>query len=276
MLPSCFQLGSVLGNNVFDNTIGNVHGWDDVYPAQNQFGGLDPLNQSALRELQRNNELLSHNTQAHYLSHLHHLQQQLMSQGNPPSSHVSPTNQPPVTQPSSTSTPEVPTTTTVHPPPPSSSGVDTTELLNQVKQTVKESLAEAKATPPMPMPSPPLPPPATDPPPSVFRVPSPPISACGFHGVHSIMCFHFVRSACWQSPQCNQCLCVLRPYQKPQFKVCSTCRPSPSCAFSFCTSEQVSLCIPPISHHHRSQCLCVPVCAIHPPAIHRCNQCLCV
>ena len=39
------------------------------------------------------------------------------------------------------------------------------------------------------------------------------ISACGFHGVHSIMCFHFVRSACWQSPQCNQCLCVLRPYQ---------------------------------------------------------------
>ena len=101
------------------------------------------------------------------------------------------------------------------------------------------------------------------------------ISACGFHGVHSIMCFHFVR-ACWQSPQCNQCLCVLRPYQKPQFKVCSTCRPSPSCAFSFRTSEQESLCIPPISHHHRSQCLCVPVCAIHPPAIHRCNQCVCV
>ena len=102
------------------------------------------------------------------------------------------------------------------------------------------------------------------------------ISACGFHGVHSIMCFHFVRSACWQSPQCNQCLCVLRPYQKPQFKVCSTCRPSPSCAFSFCTSEQESLCIPPISHHHRNQCLCVPVCAFHPPAIHRCNQCVCV
>ena len=25
------------------------------------------------------------------------------------------------------------------------------------------------------------------------------ISACGFHGVHSIMCFHSVRSACWQS-----------------------------------------------------------------------------
>ena len=54
--------------------------------------------------------------------------------------------------------------------------------------------------------------------------------------MHSIMCFHSVRSACWQSPQCNQCLCVLRPYQKPQFKVCSTCRPSPSCAFFFCTS----------------------------------------
>ena len=69
--------------------------------------------------------------------------------------------------------------------------------------------------------------------------------------MHSIMCFHFVRSACWQSPQCNQCLCVLRPYQKPQFKVCSTCRPSPSCAFSFRTSEQESLCIPPISHHHQ-------------------------
>ena len=102
------------------------------------------------------------------------------------------------------------------------------------------------------------------------------ISACGFHGVHSIMCFHFVRSACWQLPQCNQCLCVLHPCQKPQFKVCSTCRPSPSCAFSFCTSEQESLCIPPISHHHRSQCLCVPVCAIHPPAIHCCNQCVCV
>ena len=61
--------------------------------------------------------------------------------------------------------------------------------------------------------------------------------------MHSIMCFHSVRSACWQSHQCNQCLCVLRPYQKPQFKVCSTCRPSPSCAFSFCTSEQC-LCVP--------------------------------
>ena len=102
------------------------------------------------------------------------------------------------------------------------------------------------------------------------------ISTCRFHGVHSIMCFHSVRSACWQLPQCNQYLCVLRPYQKPQFKVCSTCRPSPSCTFSFCTSEQESLCIPPISHHHRSQCLCVLVCAIHPPAIHRCNQCVCV
>ena len=92
--------------------------------------------------------------------------------------------------------------------------------------------------------------------------------------MHSIMCFHSVRSACWQSHQCNQCLCVLRPYQKPQFKVCSTCRPSPSCAFSFCTSEQESLCIPPICHHHRSQRLCVPICAIHPPAIHRYNQCV--
>ena len=84
--------------------------------------------------------------------------------------------------------------------------------------------------------------------------------------MHSIMCFHFVRSACWQSPQCNQCLCVLRPYQKPQFKVCSTCRPSPSCAFSFCTSEQESLCIPPISIHQPSpsqsvlvrSSLCIP------------------
>ena len=37
-----------------------------------------------------------------------------------------------------------------------------------------------------------------------------------------------------------------------------------------------SLCIPPISHHHRNQRLCVPVCAFHPPAIHRCNQCVCV
>ena len=94
--------------------------------------------------------------------------------------------------------------------------------------------------------------------------------------MHSIMCFHSVRSACWQSHQCNQCLCVLHPCQKPQFKVCSTCRPSPGCAFYFCTSEQESLCILPISHHHRSQCLCIPVCAIHPPAIHRCNQCVCV
>ena len=67
------------------------------------------------------------------------------------------------------------------------------------------------------------------------------ISACGFHGVHSIMCFHSVRSACWQSPQCNQCPCVLRLHQKPQSKVCSTCWPSPSCAFYFCTSEQESL-----------------------------------
>ena len=102
------------------------------------------------------------------------------------------------------------------------------------------------------------------------------ISACGFHGVHSIMCFHSVRSACWQPHQCNQCLCALRLHQKSQSKVCSTCWPSPSCAFSFCTSEQESLCIPPISHHHRSQCWCIPVCAIHPPAIHRCNQCVCV
>ena len=75
------------------------------------------------------------------------------------------------------------------------------------------------------------------------------ISACGFHGVHSITCFHSVRSACWQSHQCNQCR--------------STCRPSPSCAFYFCTSEQESLCIPPISHHQRNQCLygsslCIP------------------
>ena len=97
---------------------------------------------------------------------------------------------------------------------------------------------------------------------------------CAFHYVLPFC--HSVRSACWQSPQCNQCLCVLRPYQKPQFKVCSTCRPSPSCAFYFCTSEQESLCIPPISHHHRNQCLCILVCAIHAPAIHRCNQCVCV
>ena len=26
--------------------------------------------------------------------------------------------------------------------------------------------------------------------------------------MHSIMCFHSVRSASWQSSQCNQCLCV--------------------------------------------------------------------
>ena len=90
------------------------------------------------------------------------------------------------------------------------------------------------------------------------------------------MCFHSVRSACWQSHQCNQGLCVLHPCQKPQFKVCSTCRPSPGCAFYFCTSEQESLCILPISHYHRNQCLYVPVCAFHPPAIHRCNQCVCV
>ena len=100
------------------------------------------------------------------------------------------------------------------------------------------------------------------------------ISTCRFHGVHSIMCFHSVRSACWQSHQCNQGLCVLHPCQTPQFKVCSTCRPSPGWAFYFCTSEQKSLCIPSISHHHRNQCLCVPVCAFHPPAIHRCNQCV--
>ena len=82
------------------------------------------------------------------------------------------------------------------------------------------------------------------------------ISACRFHGVHSILCFHSVRSASGNHT--------------------STCRPSPSCAFYFCTSEQKSLCIPSISHHHRNQCLCVPVCAFHPPAIHRCNQCVCV
>ena len=48
--------------------------------------------------------------------------------------------------------------------------------------------------------------------------------------MHSIMCFHSVRSACWQSHQCNQCRSTnqCRPspqlrFQKPQFKVCSTC-----------------------------------------------------
>ena len=71
---------------------------------------------------------------------------------------------------------------------------------------------------------------------------------------------------------CSFCLLAITPMQS----VPSTCRPSPSCAFYFCTSEQESLCIPPISHHHRNQCLYVPVCAFHPPAIHRCNQCVCV
>ena len=154
--------------------------------------------------------------------------------------------------------------------------------------------------------------------------------------------FHYVL------PFCSFCLPAITPMQsvpvKPQFKVCSTCRPSPSCASYFCTSEQKSLCIPsisrhhcnqclcsilfvlpagnypnaisacvsyalirnhnskcapfvghhrvalsfsapvnkkslcipPVSHHHRNQRLCVPVCAFHPPAIHRCNQCVCV
>ena len=74
------------------------------------------------------------------------------------------------------------------------------------------------------------------------------------HSIHqpspsqSVLVFHSVRSACWQSPQCNQCLCVPRPYQNPQFKVCPTCRPSPSCAFFSA----------PVNKNH---------CAFHPSAI---------
>ena len=41
-----------------------------------------------------------------------------------------------------------------------------------------------------------------------------------------------------------------------------------ACTFFFYTSEPKSLCIPSTSHHHRNQCLCVPVSAFHPPAIH--------
>ena len=95
---------------------------------------------------------------------------------------------------------------------------------------------------------------------------------CAFHYVLPFCSFCLLATTPMQSVP----VCVLRLHQKPQSKVCSTCWPSPSCAFYFCTSEQESLCIPPISHHHRNQCLYVPVCAIHPPAIHCCNQCVCV
>ena len=90
---------------------------------------------------------------------------------------------------------------------------------------------------------------------------------CAFHP-SAITIAISAASACWQSLQ--SCLCV--PSE-------STIQSVPhlfTVAFYFCTSEQESLCIPPISHHHRNQCLYVPVCAFHPPAIHRCNQCVCV
>ena len=45
--------------------------------------------------------------------------------------------------------------------------------------------------------------------------------------MHSIMCFHSVLSARWQSNQSNQCLCVLHSRQQPQTTEFSTCQPSP-------------------------------------------------
>ena len=70
-------------------------------------------------------------------------------------------------------------------------------------------------------------------------------------------------------PLCASILFVL-----PAGNHTSTCRPSPSCAFYFCTSEQKSLCIPSISHHHRNQCLCSILFVLpagnHPNAISAC------
>ena len=82
-------------------------------------------------------------------------------------------------------------------------------------------------------------------------------------------------------PFCSFCLLAITPKQSvpvcPTFSSVTTDHwvlhlPAISvaisaCAFFFCTCERKSLCILPISRHHRNQCLCIPFCAFHPPAI---------
>ena len=110
------------------------------------------------------------------------------------------------------------------------------------------------------------------------------IIACGFS-----FCTRarkpFVHSTPWQLHHRNQCLCVpVCAFHPPAINtvaitacVTNICvkNHSPMCVFHlpsisiamlanavyFCTNEQKSLCIPPISHRHRDQCLCIPVCA---------------
>ena len=85
--------------------------------------------------------------------------------------------------------------------------------------------------------------------------------------MHSIICFYSVRSACSAiTPKQSVPVCPT-PASKTTVRTVLYL-PSPGCAFYFCTSEQKSLCRPPTSHHHRNQCLCIPLCAFHPPAIH--------
>ena len=136
---------------------------------QGQFNGPDPINQSTLQALHRNNELLSHNIQAQYMTHLHNLQQQQAAhQSNPPpvSSH-GPT-QPQATQvtqpPPSMNPPDVKAPVTTNPPTPATAGFDPAEMLNQVKLTLQEGLAAAAASTRDTTPPPPLPPPSTAPP----------------------------------------------------------------------------------------------------------------
>ena len=115
------------------------------------------------------------------------------------------------------------------------------------------------------------------------------IVACAFWPLPSSLHSVLVRSsplpsAHWQPTQLQSvrvCVCVCPASASKTTAQCVFHVPSISAtiiakAIYFCTSEQKSLCSLPISHRHRNQCLCILVRAFHPPAIHRCNQCVCV
>ena len=85
--------------------------------------------------------------------------------------------------------------------------------------------------------------------------------------VHSSLCLSSTVNHAIAVSACVSCM-----RQEPLLIACPIGSPSPLQSvlvlFYCCTSEQKSLCRPPTSHHHRNQCLCIPVCAFHPAAIH--------
>ena len=90
------------------------------------------------------------------------------------------------------------------------------------------------------------------------------------------MCFYSVRSACSAiTPKQSVPVCPT-PASKTTVRTVLYL-PSPGCAFYFCTSEQKSLCRPPISPSP-SQSVLVHSSLRVPPTgnQHRCNQCMCV